>query len=354
MQEKQRAFLVRTAYWAVWAVLLWLGVRYLLRWLLPFLLALALAAAVEPVIAWCRRRMGLKRGFTAAVVTIAVTGAILALAAVIVWQLIRQAAELLGQLPELLAGLPGMTEDLRQRLEDFCAACPQGLRSWLAEVPALLGTLAAGVAQRASEACITAAAALAAALPGVFLFCGTTALAVFFTAGRYPRVMAFFRRQLGHRLDRARGVKANLLSTLGKWCRAQAILLGVTFCQLLAGFLLMGQRYALLLAAVTALVDALPVFGTGTVLLPWAAVCLLAGQAPRAVALAALYAVISAVRSLLEPKVMAAQAGLPPLAALAAMYAGFRALGVAGMILLPMALLFVKQLHDEGYVGLWK
>ena len=194
----------------------------------------------------------------------------------------------------------------------------------------------------------------AAALPGVFLFCGTTALAVFFTAGSYPRVMAFFRRQLGHRLDRARGVKANLLSTLGKWCRAQAILLGVTFCQLLAGFLLMGQRYALLLAAVTALVDALPVFGTGTVLLPWAAVCLLAGQAPRAVALAALYAVISAVRSLLEPKVMAAQAGLPPLAALAAMYAGFRALGVAGMILLPMALLFVKQLHDEGYVGLWK
>lgn len=354
MQEKQRAFLVRTAYWAVWAVLLWLGVRYLLRWLLPFLLALALAAAVEPVIAWCRRRMGLKRGFTAAVVTIAVTGAILALAAVIVWQLIRQAAELLGQLPGLLAGLPGMTEDLQQRLEDFCAACPQGLRSWLEEVPALLGTLAAGVAQRASGACITAAAALAAALPGVFLFCGTTALAVFFTAGSYPRVMAFFRRQLGHRLDRARGVKANLLSTLGKWCRAQAILLGVTFCQLLAGFLLMGQRYALLLAAVTALVDALPVFGTGTVLLPWAAVCLLAGQAPRAVALAALYAVISAVRSLLEPKVMAAQAGLPPLAALAAMYAGFRALGVVGMILLPMALLFVKQLHDEGYVGLWK
>ena len=350
MQEKQRAFLVRTAYWAVWAVLLWLGVRYLLRWLLPFLLALALAAAVEPVIAWCRRRMGLKRGFTAAVVTIAVTGAILALAAVIVWQLIRQAAELLGQLPGLLAGLPGMTENLRQRLEDFCAACPQGLRSWLEEVPALLGTLAAGAAQRASGACITAAAAL----PGVFLFCGTTALAVFFTAGSYPRVMAFFRRQLGHRLDRARGVKANLLSTLGKWCRAQAILLGVTFCQLLAGFLLMGQRYALLLAAVTALVDALPVFGTGTVLLPWAAVCLLAGQAPRAVALAALYAVISAVRSLLEPKVMAAQAGLPPLAALAAMYAGFRALGVAGMILLPMALLFVKQLHDEGYVGLWK
>lgn len=325
MQEKQRAFLVRTAYWAVWTALLWLGVRYLLRWLLPFILALGLAALVEPVIAWCRRRMGLKRGFTAAVVTIAVTAAILALAAVIVWQLIRQAAELLTRLPTLLAGLPGMTAALRQRLEDFCAACPQGLRGWLEEIPALLGTQAAVLAERASGACIAAAGALAAALPGVFLFCGTTALAVFFTTGSYPRIMAFFRRQLGTRLDRARGVKANLLSTLGKWFRAQAILLGVTFCELLAGFLLMGQRYALLL-----------------------------GQAPRAVALAALYAVISAVHSFLEPKVMAAQAGLPPLAALAAMYAGFRAFGVAGMILLPVALLFVKQLHDQGYVGLWK
>ena len=112
--------------------------------------------------------------------------------------------------------------------------------------------------------------------------------------------------------------------------------------------------WVLLLAALIALIDALPVFGTGTVLLPWAAACLLLGQAPRAVALAALYAVISAVHSFLEPKVMAAQAGLPPLAALAAMYAGFRAFGVAGMILLPVALLFVKQLHDQGYVGLWK
>lgn len=97
MQEKQRAFLVRTAY----------GGRRCCGWGYGIccggccrnILALGLAALVEPVIAWCRRRMGLKRGFTAAVVTIAVTAAILALAAVIVWQLIRQAAELLTRLP---------------------------------------------------------------------------------------------------------------------------------------------------------------------------------------------------------------------------------------------------------------
>ena len=59
MQEKQRAFLVRTAYWAVWAVLLWLGVRYLLRWLLPFLLALALAAVILVLTRWVKPTKGL-------------------------------------------------------------------------------------------------------------------------------------------------------------------------------------------------------------------------------------------------------------------------------------------------------
>ena len=103
-----------------------------------------------------------------------------------------------------------------------------------------------------------------------------------------------------------------------------------------------------------ALVDALPVFGTGTVLIPWAVLCCIVGQVPQGIALAALYAVITLVRSVLEPKIMAAQVDLPPLAALAAMYVGFSAFGVAGMLLFPVGLMLVKQLHDAGFLHLWK
>ena len=352
--RRRRGLLFQLIWWAAVAGVGWLTLRYALVWLLPFLLALGAASLLEPLIEAARRRLHLRRGFTAAVLTLVLVGGVLAVLIALAVQVVEQAVALVSSLPELLAALPETMASLERRLEGFCAACPDGVRQTAEHMLDSLPRRAAELAGQVSSAVLQGAGRAMAALPRVLLACGTTVLAVFFTLSAYPAVRGFFRRQLGHRLDRARGVKANLLSTLGKWCRAQAILLGVTFCQLLAGFLLMGQRYALLLAAVTALVDALPVFGTGTVLLPWAAVCLLAGQAARAVALAALYAVISAVRSLLEPKVMAAQAGLPPLAALAAMYAGFRALGVAGMILLPMALLFVKQLHDEGYVGLWK
>ena len=193
------------------------------------------------------------------------------------------------------------------------------------------------------------------ALPRLYLTCVAKVLAVLLTLSAYPQVMAFLRRQLPERWrGRAGGVKASVLDALGRRRRAECIVLLVTFFQLLAGFLLLRQEYALLLAVVIALIDALPVFGTGTVLLPWAAVLCVAGNVPRGIALAALYAVIAVVRSVLEPKIVAAQVGLPPLVALAAMYVGFCIVGVAGMILLPLAGLVVKQLHDGGFVGLWR
>ena len=79
MYQRQKEFLVRAACGAVWAVLGWLLVRYALLWLLPFLIALALAALAEPAIDFCRRRMRFKRSFTAAVLTV---GLVLILTAV--------------------------------------------------------------------------------------------------------------------------------------------------------------------------------------------------------------------------------------------------------------------------------
>ena len=334
MRDPKLTFLIRCAYGAVWLALIWLMVRYVLVWLLPFLIALALAALLEPAVVLCRRRLHLRRGFTATVLSLVVLGTVAAGLVLLAMVLLRQVCELSGRLPGYLEALPRWTELVRGRAQQLCAACPEGLRSWL---EALLDGLSAQLAElleSMGQRCLRA---------------------VLFTAGSYPRIRAFLRRQLPEdRLRQARGVKADLLATLGKWCKAQCILLGVTFCELLAGLLLMRQGYALLLAALIAVIDALPVFGTGTVLVPWGALCLLTGNVPKGLGLLALYGVISLVRSVLEPKIMAAQVDLSPLAALAAMYVGFCAFGVAGMVLCPMALLFVKQLHDSGWLRLWK
>ena len=295
--EQRREQVLGLLWWAAMAGVSWLVLRYALVWLLPFLLALGAAALLEPLIVRAQRRLHLRRSFTAAVLTLVLVGGVLAVLIALAVQLVEQAVALVSSLPELLAALPETMASLERRLEGFCAACPDGVRQTAEHMLDSLPRRAAELAGQVSSAVLQGAGRAMAALPRVLLACGTTVLAVFFTLSAYPAVRGFFRRQLGSRLERARGVKSSVFATLGKWLKAECILLAVTFCQLLAGLLLMRQEYALLLAALIALIDALPVFGTGTVLVPWAAVECLLGAVPRGIALLALFAVISVVRS---------------------------------------------------------
>ena len=353
--RRRTDFLITFGCAAAGVLLAWVLARYVLGWVLPFLIALSTAALTEPLIRTLRKRLHLQRGFLAVVLTALVVGTAAALLTVLAVLLVRQAMSLLEDLPAILAGLPERLRNILDRLESFCAACPEGLQNVLERGITLVNDQLSALVGRLSAAGVRWLAALVAALPRILLFAATTVLAMFFTAACYPRLTAFVGRQLsaGGR-EKAQELKGHILQTLGKWLRAECILIAITFGELLTGFLLLRQPYALLLAVLVALIDALPVFGTGTVLLPWALGCCLIGDFPKGIALTALYAVIMLVRSITEPKIMAAQAGLPPLAALMAMYVGFRTLGVGGMILCPILLLLCKQLHDGGFLHLWK
>ena len=200
-----------------------------------------------------------------------------------------------------------------------------------------------------------AASALLAKLPDVGLFLVTTVLAVCFTGARYPAILSFLKRQLPPAWQgKCRKAARCFRSTVLKWLTAECLLILTTFAILLAGFVWMRLEYALLAAVFIALVDALPVLGTGTVLFPWALGCFLTGNTGRGLALLSLYAAGLLAHTLLEPRLLAGQADLPPVTALLAMYAGFQFMGVGGMVLFPIVLLLLKQFQDAGVIRLWK
>lgn len=353
--ERQKKFLLRAATLTAAAGTVYLAVRYLLPWLLPFLIALTLAAAMNPVVELCRRKLHFRRNFTSAALLLLLLTVLVSVGRALTAQLASQFYQLVQELPRQLAELPNSVESIYRRVESFCRACPEPVSRWAQQLPQVLSDQLTALLQRFSAGLLTFLSNTAARLPRLLLACGTTVLATLFTLISYPSIVDFFRRQLPEAsLSFIRGVRSGLLVTMLRYLRSQLILISVTFTELLLGFLLLRQRYALLLAALISLIDALPVFGTGTVLLPWAVLCLLTQQFPRGIALTALYGFITLVRNLLEPKLMASQAGLPPIAALAAMYVGFCTLGIAGMILFPIALLLLKQLHDTGYVRIWE
>ena len=97
-----------------------------------------------------------------------------------------------------------------------------------------------------------------------------------------------------------------------------------------------------------AAVDAFPILGTGTILVPWSLVCLLQHNSGKALGLLGLYALTALTRSTLEPKLVGRQLGLDPLLTLIALYTGFRLWGILGMFLMPMLAITVISMLPQG------
>lgn len=339
-----RRFLLVVAAAAAAAALIWAALRWFLWWLMPFLLAAGLASALEPLIALLQRRLRLRRSFCAAVLTLFLLFLLGGFLALLLGALWREALGLLARLPDLLQQLPALLDALGARIDRYCAACPPWLLAWrealersaASQLPSLLSSLAEG-----AWSALRSAAAL---LPRALLAAATTVLALYFFAASRPQLRAALRLLPAAQQAMLRAMRSAAVRSLLRWLRAQGTLFALTFFQLLAGFALLRVEYALLAALLTALVDALPVFGTGTILVPWAVLSLLLGNVPLAIALLALYACTQLVRSIVEPKLIAAQAGLAPVVSLLAMYLGWCAFGVGGMLALPLLLLFAVQL----------
>ena len=132
---------------------------------------------------------------------------------------------------------------------------------------------------------------------------------------------------------------------------AQMKLLGITYLLLTLGLFLLGVEYAPVWALAVAAVDALPILGTGTILVPWSLVCLLRQERAKALGLLGLYAAAALSRSFLEPRLVGRQLGLDPLVTLIALYTGFRLWGLLGMFLMPMLAITVISMLPETKKG---
>jgi predicted PurR-regulated permease PerM len=189
------------------------------------------------------------------------------------------------------------------------------------------------------------AGAILSRMPDSALTVGTALISGVMISARLPRIrkwiaLRFPRERLRPLLQTLRQMK----TAVGGWLLAQLRLAGVTLMILLAGFLILRIPYGPLWAVGVALVDAFPVLGTGTVLVPWSLVCFLQGDHPQAIGLLGIYTVAFLARTVLEPRLVGGQLGLDPLMTLVALYAGYKVWGIGGMLVAPLLCVTVMEL----------
>lgn len=339
----------------VYALLAAAAFLVLFKGLLPFLLAFLLSCLLEPTVCFLSDKLKFKRALAAALVLLIFTALLL----LGLWFLLQRLWYEFGLLrnffPQLFAALESLLSRFEGLLYRFSVAAPPTLQTALDNALAGADTQLNIWMSDLSSKIMTGLATAAGALPRTGLFALTTLLGSFLIISGRPALLTFLRRQIPPQwLPKLDKTVQKTKIALWNWLRAQGILIAGTFLLLGAGLLLMGIDPALLLAAGICLLDALPIFGAGMILVPWATVQLIVGDYLRGGFLLVLYAVILLFRSLLEPKLLARQTGLPPLAALLCMYMGFTLFDVPGMFLMPLFAVVLRQLHEGNIIRLWK
>lgn len=320
--------------------LIFLVLKFTFPVFLPFLAGGLLSFTAEPAVRFGCRRLGLRRGISA-VAGVGLTLAIVLCGAFAVGGLaVREVRSLTGLLPELEQaarsgiatlenGLMTITQQLPAELQPTVQKSITGLFSGQNSLSSL-------TVRRLPQL----AASLAGKVPSGALGVGTGILAAFLISARLPQLKEAAVR---HIPEQAKGIWHRAKGTLGKWVLAQLKLVSVTFAIVCAGLLLLRISSAPIWAVVAALVDAVPLLGTGVLLVPWALVLWLQGDVLKGIGLVCVYAAAALTRAVLEPRLVGKQLGLDPLAALACLYAGFRLWGFWGLVLAPVGASLVKN-----------
>lgn len=325
-----------------------LAIRYLGPLLMPFLLGSLLALAAEPAVNLGVRKLKLPRALSSGV-GVTVTLVLLSATIYLVGALtVKELGQLAGAMPDIQQTVGQGLSLLQDFLIGMADRAPDGLRSVLTGLVLELFGSSSALLSRLTGRLPGLFSSLLGRIPGGAISLVTGILAGFMISVRLPKIRQFLARKIPKKWkDRYLPALQKLRKTLGAWLKAQLKLMGVTYGIVTAGLLLSGVSFAPVWALAVALVDAVPVLGTGTVLIPWAVIALLQGRTLPAVGILCTYAAAMLTRTTLEPRLVGKQLGLDPLVTLLFFYVGYKLFGVLGMLFAPMLAAAAKSLTSN-------
>lgn len=316
----------------------------LLGFFMPFVIGWIIALIANPLVRFLEKHLKIVRKHSSALIIVVVLGLIIIL---FYWLFGRLYVELAGFLKDLPLLYDSAVEDITGALSNsrkLIELLPENLQTPLEVFSENLGGYIGTFFSKAAAPTVEIAGNVAKSIPNVLVNTVITILSSYFFIAEQDRMLLWMRgyapkfvlRYLEYLKKDAKGV-------IGGYFLAQFRIMFVVAFILAAGLMVLGVNYGLVLAVLIALLDFLPVFGTGTVLIPWGIVKLFTGEYAYAAGLILLYITTQVVRQIIQPKIVGDSMGLPPLLTLVLLYLGFKLRGIAGMILaVPVGLIFIN------------
>jgi len=323
---------------------------------MPFLIAFIISLILEPTIKFIMKKTKMKRKTSSIIVFIIAIAIIIGLLVWGITVLISETSNILSNFNQYVDMAYNMIQDLISKIDFSRIQIPESVMNTIqSSAMDFIGT-----ATNWAKDVLTGFIGLITSIPTIGIYVAVTLLSLYFICVDKIYMLDQLEHHLPETWVKRIGVHLKgLIGALGGYLKAEVILIIISFVISLIGlyifhFIGWNVEYPLLMALIIGFVDALPIFGSGTVMLPWAIFTAFMGDIRLAIAIFVLWAIMSIVRQFIEPRIVSKQIGIHPIFTLIAMYTGFKFMGVIGMLIGPIILIILKNIYgtliDKGVV----
>lgn len=372
--EKRRDFLINLLYLAAILGLAYVFFKYLFWMAAPFLLTFFFAMLLQRPLRWLDKKTEKKAHTFWSIALVVLSVMIIIIPLVLIFIGIgNKISDFVSYLVGQLDDIPTFLATLEKEILDLLKHLPSGLYKTLSNTvtESFTKLIQGGESATSAINLDTIKSGLSTGISGMYsvvknipsvligIVIGLVAW-IFFTKD-YDKIVRFIQRQMPKdKKNTLVEFKQVFYKTILTMFRAYGLIMCITFGELLLGFSIlsmlgiMKNGYFALIAAGIAIFDILPVAGSGGILMPWAIVCLVTGNYKQTIGLIIIYVVITVIRQYIEPKIVGTSLGVNPIVTLMGLYFGLKLFGFIGMFVVPITIMTLKALNDNGRISIWK
>lgn len=326
------------------ALFIFLVLPKLLGFFMPFLIGWIVSLIANPLVRFLEKRVKLLRKHSSAIIIVVVIIAIIGVAALLIAIIIKEGKQLLNDLPAIVDQAGDQLAKLKIYLDKITRKLPEDVRGTADNLFKESGTYIKDFVTKLNPISADGIGNYGKKIAEGFLFIIITILAAYFLTAYRDDLAAGLKKRLPESvINYWMLIYNNFKAAVGGYFKAQFKIMLILTVIMFVGFELLKVGYSFVIALGIALLDLLPVFGTGAILWPWAIVDMITGNYLRAICLVAIYLICQIVKQVLQPKMVGDSIGLHPLATLLFLFVGYKLYGVVGMIIgIPFGMVLVN------------
>ena len=353
---RRKKFIVNVLYFGLAAALIYIAVKYVLALVVPFIIGFLFSLMLRPAIRFISKKTHLPYGAAAVILSLLLYAAICLLLIFLGAKIVLVLQTGFTSLPEIYAQrIAPMLGSLFGRLQNLSVKFDPNISQVVQNITSSVTSSVGSVVSGFSTSVIVFLSSTVFSLPGILLAALLSVISTVFFAMDSGKIAGYIDKLMPSSMRQNAATLRRVTGCIGKkYVKSYSIILAVTFVELSVGLLIMGVGNAIIIAALIAVVELVPLVGMGVVMIPWIIVKLAQGQTGFAIGLAVTYGVIIIVRNVMEPRIVGHEIGVHPLAMLISMYVGLQLFGFIGIFALPILLVVSKSFYEERKAGTLK